>query len=119
MVYWGWFPEVFWLVFWELIIPTCTTIFIFRVWKLSVRSLFRDLLLEGVWDAFFRIWVPVGSPIGIPFGHFRRLLRALNFEAVSGTREQKRMERGVGGPAAGAGLVDSVFGRIQEEVLHA
>ncbi len=46
------------------IMPKCTTICIFRVWTLSVRSLFRDLLLEGVWHAFFKIWVPIGAPIG-------------------------------------------------------
>ena len=35
------------------IMPKCTTICIFMFWTLLVRSLFRDLLLEGVWDAFF------------------------------------------------------------------
>jgi hypothetical protein len=62
------------------IMPKCTTICIFRVWTLSVRSLFRDLLLEGVWHAFFKIWVPIGAPIGPPFVHFWQRFQGLNFE---------------------------------------
>ena len=44
-----------------------TTICIFRVWTLSVQSLFLDLLLERVRHAFFKIWVPIGAPSGAPF----------------------------------------------------
>ena len=32
-----------------------------------MQSLFRDLLLERVRHAFFKIWVPIGAPIGAPF----------------------------------------------------
>ena len=52
------------------IMPKCTTICIFRVWTLLVRSPVRDLLLEGVWHAFCEILVLIGAPIGSAFGHF-------------------------------------------------
>jgi len=45
-----------------------------------VRSLFRDLLLEGVWHAFFKIWVAIGAPIGAPFVHLWQRFQGLNFE---------------------------------------
>ena len=56
------------------------TVCTFRVWTLSVRSLFRDLLLEGVWHTFFKIWVQIGAPIGAPFVRFWLRFQGLNFE---------------------------------------
>ena len=52
------------------IMPKCTTICIFRVWGLFVRSLFPELLLEGVWQAFCAILVPNGAPLGLHFATF-------------------------------------------------
>ena len=58
------------------IMPKCTTICIFRVWALLVLSLFRDLLLEGVWHAFCEILVPTGHPLGLHLATFASFFRA-------------------------------------------
>ena len=73
------------------IMPKCTTICIFRVWGLLVRSLFPELLLEGVWHAFCEVLVPIGTPIGAPFCYFCQLFQGLILEAVLG--RQKRAKR--------------------------
>ena len=62
--------------------PKCTTIYIFKLWALLVRSPVRDLLLEGVWHAFCKILGPIGTPIGIPFGYFCQLFQGRILEAV-------------------------------------
>ena len=88
------------------IMPKCTTVCICMLWTLSVRSLFRDLLLEGVWDVFFRIVVPIGPHIGAPIDNFWQLFQGLILEAVFGQQKyEKVFETGGrwGGPAAGAG----------------
>jgi hypothetical protein len=58
------------------IMPKCTTICIFRVWALLVRSPVRDLLLEGVWHAFCEILVPTGHPWGLHAATFASFFRA-------------------------------------------
>ena len=68
---------------WEMM-PKFTTICIFRVWALLVRSPVRDLLLEGVWHAFCEIWVPIGVLMRTPCGHFWQLFQGLILEAVLG-----------------------------------
>ena len=99
--------EVFWEAFWE---PWALgnhakvyNFIIFRVWTLSVRSLFRDLLLEGVWHAFFKILVPIGAPIGTPLDHFWQLFQGLILEAVSGWQKEANDTRnGLAGGSGGA-----------------
>jgi len=58
------------------IMPKCTTVCIFRVWGLFVRSLFPELLLEGVWQAFCAILVPIGAPVGLHLATFASFFRA-------------------------------------------
>ena len=71
-----------------------------------MRSLFRNLLLEGVWHAFSKIWVAIGAPIGAPFCHVWQLFQGLILEAVFGwQKEANDLRNAGGGPAAGAGPV--------------
>jgi hypothetical protein len=81
--------------------PKCTTVCIFRVWGLLVRSPVRELLLEGVWHAFCEMWVPIGVPMGIPFGHFWQLFQGLILEAVLGVQNGAEFTRS--GWACGGG----------------
>ena len=46
----------------------CTTVYISRVWTLSVQRLFRDLILERVRHAFLKIREPIWVSSGVPFG---------------------------------------------------
>ena len=46
----------------EIMLKCTTMLYICRVLTLSVQSLFQDLLLERVRQAFFKIWVPIGAP---------------------------------------------------------
>ncbi len=86
------------------IMPKCTTICIFRVWALFVRSLFPELLLEGVWHAFSEIFVPNGAPIGNAFGHFWQAFQGLILQSVLGRQKgvkswRNRRAGGRGGAA--------------------
>ena len=83
------------------IMPKCTTVCSFRVWGLLVRSLFPELLLEGVWHAFSEILVPSGAPFGTPCGHFWQLFQGLILEAVLG--RQKGAQECENGWACGSG----------------
>ena len=83
------------------IMPKCTTICIFRVWGLFVRSLFPELLLEGVWHAFSEILVRSGAPIGAAFGYFGHVFQGLILEAVLG--RQKGDQECENGWACGSG----------------
>ena len=83
------------------IMPKCTTVRSFRVWGLFVRSLFPELLLEGVWHAFSEILVPIGAPIGAPCGYFWQLFQGLILEAVLGW--QKRVKNTGNAMAGGRG----------------
>ena len=53
-----------------------------------MRSLFRDLLFEGVWHAFFKIWVPIGAPIATPSGYFEQLFQSVILEATWGREKE-------------------------------
>ena len=58
------------------IMPKCTTVCIFRVWGVFVRSLFPELLLEGVWQAFYALVVPIGAPVGLHLATVASFFRA-------------------------------------------
>ena len=100
------------------IMPKCTTVGIFRVWALLVLSLFRDLLLEGVWHAFSEILVPIGAPIGATCGRFFRTCFWRRF--WEGKKEPKNVK--TGGPGRGRrqgrGLL-SLLLTSRNWVLHA
>ena len=100
------------------IMPKCTTICIFMLWTLLVRTLFRDLLWEGVWHAFFKIWVPIGAPIETPFCHFWQLFQGLILEAVFGRHRGVKTLRNGWGRRLGRGLL-ACFCQILELILHA
>jgi hypothetical protein len=75
------------------IMPKCTTVGIFTVWGLFVRSLFPELLLEGVWHAFAEILVRIGAPIGAAFGHFCGIFQGLILEAVLGGQKRVKLPK--------------------------
>ena len=72
------------------IMPKCTTVCIFRVSGVFVRSLFPELLLEGVWHAFSESLVSIGAPIGAPCGHFWQRFQGLILEAVLGWQKRAK-----------------------------
>ena len=70
----------------------------FRVLTLSVQSLFQDLLLERVRQAFSNIWVPIGAPIGAPFDGNGGIVVGYRFHVFSdGFREPAKSHVLVGG----------------------
>ena len=64
--------------------PKCTPICIFRVWALLVRSLFGNLLLEGVCHAFCRFGSQVRprAPQRLTFDCFLELFERMDFEHI-------------------------------------
>ena len=68
-----------------------------------MRSLFPELLLEGVWHAFSEISVPIGAPIGTPFCYFCQLFQGLILQSVLGRqKEVKTLRNGLAGGRGGA-----------------